>query len=177
VYKRQTPLTDLTKKLQPEKVKWNEKAEEAFVTLKNYLVSKPVMCLPNEDLPFVLRTDASDKATGAVLLQDHGQGLQPIAYASKKLNSAEVNYSTIEKECLGVVWGVKKFEPYLYGKKFTLETDHQPLQYLEKSKTENGRLMRWALQLQQYDFVVKVIKGIHNVGADYLSRLSTQDSD
>ncbi|KAK7113985.1 hypothetical protein V1264_000125 [Littorina saxatilis] len=166
------PLTDLTKKGLPERVVWNEECEEAFTKLKQSLVCKPVLLLPDIDKPYTVRSDASDIAIGAVLLQDQGQGLQPVAYASRKLNKAERNYSVIEKECLGVVWSIKKFEQYLYSVHFTLETDHQPLTYLQKTKTENGRLMRWALQLQQYSFTVKIIRGVDNVGADYLSRLN-----
>ena len=101
--------------------------------------------------------------------------LHPVFYASRKLNSAERNYSIAERECLAVVWAVKKFEPYLYGVHFTLETDHKPLQYLDRVKTENSRLMRWALQLQQYSFTTKVIRGKDNVGADLLSRMICVD--
>lgn len=163
-------LTDRTKKGHPEKVEWNVECEQAFDSLKEHLSQKPVIRLPDPSKEYTLRTDASDTGLGAVLLQDQGEGLQPIAYASKKLNGAETRYSTIEKECMAVVWGVKKFEPYIYGTHFTLETDHRPLQYLNRSKTENGRLMRWAIQLQQHNFTVKVIPGRDNVGADYLSR-------
>ncbi|KAK7114495.1 hypothetical protein V1264_000550 [Littorina saxatilis] len=129
--------------------------------------------MPDLALPYVVRTDASDRGMGAVLLQDQGKGLQPVAYASKKLNSAEQNYATVEKECLATVWGIQKFERYLYGRHFVLETDHQPLQYLQRMKPTNARLMRWALQLQPYDFTIKVIPGKDNVGADYLSRMTT----
>ena len=164
------PLTDRTKKGCPELVKWTEECERAFRTLKEKLIAKPIMILPDVNKPFVLRTDASDRGIGAVLMQDQGDGLHPVAYASKKLLDAETRYATIEKECMAIVWGVKKFEPYLYGTKFIIETDHKPLLYLQKSKTENGRLMRWALQLQQYTYSVRVIAGKDNVGADYLSR-------
>lgn len=164
------PLTDRTKKGCPELVKWTEECERAFRTLKGKLIAKPIMILPDVNKPFVLRTDASDRGIGAVLMQDQGEGLHPVAYASKKLLDAETRYATIEKECMAIVWGVKKFEPYLYGTKFIIETDHKPLLYLQKSKTENGRLMRWALQLQQYTYTVRVIAGKDNVGADYLSR-------
>ena len=164
------PLTDRTKKGQPEHVRWDDACEEAFAALKQKLGEKPIICMPDKSKQYTLRTDASDRGIGAVLLQDHGQGLQPVAYASKKLGGAETKYSTIEKECLAIVWGIRKFEPYLFGTHFIVETDHQPLQYLRKSKTENGRLMRWAIQLQQYHFTVKVIPGRHNVHADYASR-------
>ncbi|KAK7099406.1 hypothetical protein V1264_003549 [Littorina saxatilis] len=107
---------------------------------------------------------------GAVLLQDKGEGLQPIAYASKKLSETEQKYATVEKECLATVWGIQKCERYLYGRHFILETDHQPLQYLQRMKPTNARLMRWALQLQPYVFTVKIIPGKDNNGADYLSR-------
>ncbi|KAK7106829.1 hypothetical protein V1264_018042 [Littorina saxatilis] len=89
----------------------------------------------------------------------------------KKLNGAESRYATVEKECLATVWGMQKFERYLNGRRFTLETDHQPLKCLQKQPT-NPRLMRWALQLQPYAYTVQVIPGRDNHGADYLSRAS-----
>ncbi|KAK7492126.1 hypothetical protein BaRGS_00016600, partial [Batillaria attramentaria] len=90
--------------------------------------------------------------------------------ASRKLSDTEQRYATVEKECLAAIWGIKKFERYLYGKPFVLETDHQPLRYLQRMKPTNARLMRWALQLQPYEFRVRVIPGKDNLGADYLSR-------
>ena len=105
-----------------------------------------------------------------MLLQTENDEKLPVAYASRKLQDREKSYAVIEKECLAVVWGVQKFHQYLYGREFILETDHQPLTYLNKSKTENSRLMRWALLLQQYRFRIVAIKGSENVGADYLSR-------
>jgi len=82
----------------------------------------------------------------------------------------ESHYSTIEKECLAIVWAIQKFQNFLYGKSFVLETDHQPLEYLGKSQFQNGRLMRWALALQQYRIRIRAIKGSDNIGADFLSR-------
>jgi hypothetical protein len=96
--------------------------------------------------------------------------LFPVAYAGKKLNKCQRKYSVMERECLAVVWAVKKFEPYLYGKEFATETDHQPLTCVRKSKVANGRIMRWALALSPYRSRLKVIKGTENVGADNLSR-------
>ena len=165
------PLTDRTKGNLPNKIQWDGKCEIAYKTLKDILCSKPVCILPNHELKYVLRTDASDVGLGSVLLQDQGQGLQPIAYASRKLRGAELNYATIEKECYGIVWGVQKFEPYLYGNHFILQTDHRPLQYLDSVKSTSGRLTRWALILQPFNFTVEVIPGKDNVGADFLSRI------
>ena len=87
------------------------------------------------------------------------------------MRAAERNYSTVEKELLAVLEGVKKYYFYLYGDKFVLETDHLPLASLKTSKNANARLMRWALYLQQFQFSVRYIKGQMNVGADFLSRL------
>ena len=88
-----------------------------------------------------------------------------------KLLKREENYSVTEKECLAIVFGIEKFQKYLYGVEVSLETDHAPLAYLRKAKNESARLMRWALFLQNYSFAVKAIKGTDNIGADYLSRL------
>jgi len=104
-------------------------------------------------------------------MQDHGGKLFPICYASKKLSDAELNYSTIEKECLAVTWGIKRFHMHLYGVRFVLQTDHEPLKYMNSAKFTNNRLMRWAMFLQSYNMKVEAIKGSDNVGADYLSRV------
>ncbi|XP_052691254.1 uncharacterized protein LOC128169132 [Crassostrea angulata] len=164
------PLSDLTKKGQPNKVIWTESQQRAFDTLKHMLSERPILKLPEFNETFILRTDAADDGIGAVLLQMEDDEKLPVAYASRKLQPREKAYAVIEKECLAVVWGIQKFHQYLYGREFLLETDHQPLTYLNKAKTENSRLMRWALQLQPYRFRIIAIKGSDNVGADYLSR-------
>ena len=169
-----SPLTDLTKKNRPNSIKdWHDHHERAFQTLKNRLTSSPILRLPvfQEGKPFVLRTDASDIGLGAVLLQEfEGEGRLPIAYASKKLLPRERNYSVIEKECLGIIWGVEKFRKYLYGVEFLIETDHKPLSYMQTAKVLNPRIMRWAMKLQPYRFRIVAIRGRDNLGADYLNR-------
>ena len=89
---------------------------------------------------------------GAVLLQDHGGNRFPVAYASKKLDEAQRNYSTIEREALAVYWGIHKYSEFLMGKHFYLLTDHAPLTYLNSAKFQNARVMRWSLALQSYRF-------------------------
>ena len=165
-------LTDLTRKGQPRVLEWGEAQEKAFNSLKmkGLLASKPILKLRGMDKPFVLRTDASDKGVGAVLLQSHGGSLFPVAFASKKLSDRERKYSTMERECLAMVWGVKKFLLYLYGRPFVLQTDHQPLIFLNKAKLLNDRIMRWALFLQNHKMHIVSIKGADNVGADFMSR-------
>ena len=164
------PLTDLTKKGRPNQVDWQDEHERAFKTLKDMLTRSPILRLPDFDKEFILQTDASDSGVGAALLQRFEDGLFPIAYASKKLLQREKNYSVIERECLAIVFGIKKFQKYLYGTHFVLQTDHAPLTYIQRCKIESGRIMRWALFLQNYQFRVEAIKGSENVFADYLSR-------
>ena len=94
-----------------------------------------------------------------------------MVYASKKLASAETNYSTLEKECLGTVWGITKFWLYLVGKRFISQTDHQSLACINKTKYQNDRIMRSALALQRYNYTVQDIPGKDNIAADYLSRV------
>ena len=94
-----------------------------------------------------------------------------MAHASKKPESAETNYSTLEKECLDIVWGITKFRLYLAGKPLILQTDHEPLAYTNKTKYQNDRIMREARSLQGYDYTVQDIPGKNNEAADYLSRV------
>ena len=164
------PLTDLLKKGQPNAVKWEEPQERAFQTVRILLTRRPILRLPDPKRTFILRTDASNDGVGAVLMQVHDGKPYPVSYGSKKLTAAERNYSTIEKECLAIVWGVKKFELYLQGVPFVLQTDHQPLNYLNSAKFINSRVMRWAMYLQNFNIKLECIKGSENVGADYMSR-------
>lgn len=115
----------------------------------------------------MLSTDASNFALGAVL----SQGNHPVCYASRTLNDHERNYSTIEKELLAVVWSVKYFRTYLYGRKFTVRTDHKPLVWLHSLKEPNMKLQRWKIMLNEYDFNVEYLRGKENIVADGLSRL------
>ena len=125
---------------------------------------------PNYSQIFQLQTDASDVGVGAVLSQGGAED-QPIAYFSKKLLDRERNYSTVEKECLAILLGVKAFAIYLLGKPFVLRTDNRALVWLRTLKDKNARLIRWSLALQPYTFEIKHRKGTANANADALSRL------
>jgi len=115
---------------------------------------------------------------GAVLLLEDATGEQrPVAFASRKLQPRESNYSTIERECLARVWRITKFQEYVYGTEFFLETNHKPLQYLSQAKFQNGRLMRWALALQPHRFLLRAIRGKDNVKADCLRRNLLEEDD
>ena len=139
------PLTDMTKKGQPDKIAWKAAQENAFQTLKSLLAKEPILRLPDQNKRFIVRTDSSTDGLGAILLQEHQDTLFPVAYASRKLLPRESNYSTIELECLAIVWAIKKFEMYLYGKEFDIQTDHRPLTHIHRAKTLNKRIMRWAI--------------------------------
>ena len=165
------PLTDLTKKMAPNKVSWGKCQDQAFNKLKDRLIKSPVLRVPNCKEQFILRTDASDIGLGAVLGQDINGCKQPVAYASRKLLDREKNYTVMEKECLAVVWAIAKFHKYLFGQEFILETDHEPLLYINRSKLNNSRIMRWALALQPYRITVRAIAGKENRDADFLSRI------
>ncbi len=165
------PITDLTKKGQPNVVRWGDAQERAFQLLKQMLTQAPILRLPDLNRQFIVQADASDTGVGAVLLQEYDDGKFPVAYVSKKLLPRERRYSVIERECLALVYAVRKFNKYLYGKEFVLQTDHQPLAHICRFKAENSRIMRWALYLQTYQFRIEAIKGKDNVGADYMSRL------
>jgi len=162
------PLSQLTKKETP--FSWNKEQQHAFTLLKEALCNEPILQYPNFSLPFILTTDASNYAIGGVLSQKHDNGDLPIAYASRVLNPAEGNYSTIEKELLAITYCTNHFRPYLYGRKFTLITDHQPLTWIHKVKDPTSRLMRWRLKLEEYDYEVTYKCGTMNKNADALSR-------
>jgi len=163
------PLTELLKKNVP--YDWHEKAEAAFVTLKTVLTTEPLLQYPDFTRPFVLTTDASNDAIGAVLSQGPVGKDLPIAYASRTLINAEKNCPTIEKELLAIAWSCKYFRQYLYGRKFTIVTDHLPLTWIFSVKDPSSRLLRWRLKLEEYEYEVKYKKGSSNTNVDALSRI------
>lgn len=146
----------------------------AFRVLKQKLCSSPVLAMPDPDRDFILTTDASEVAVSGVLEQDHGDGPQPVAYASMKLTGAEKNYPVREKELLAQVTCMEHFRIYLTGRKFVLRTDHQSLASFDKQELASGRLARWAQRLAAFEYSVEYIRGKDNV-ADGLSRLTEGD--
>ena len=143
--------------------------ENAFNSLRQSLVVAPVLHSPNFELPFVVTTDASLVAVGAILEQDFGQGLQPVAYESRKLNPAETRYSAYERELLGMVWAIGKWRHYLEGKYFVVQTDHSSLRHLPNQPNVNRRIWKWVSILQGYDIEIRHIPGKVNP-ADALTR-------
>lgn len=170
------PLTMLLKKNQPWH--WSEAQVTAFKELKRLLTTTPILSQPDYSRPFLLRTDASNYALGAVLLQgESAKEEHPIEYASRLLSAAERNYSTTEREALAVVWAVEKFRGYIDGHPVQVISDHQPLKWLFSLKSPSGRLIRWAMKLQNFDLRVDYTPGKANVIADTLSRpVCTQET-
>jgi hypothetical protein len=166
-------LTDLTKKGQPEKVRWGPPEEDAFRRIKEALTTEPVLHAPNFNCPFLLQTDASDTGLGAVLSQVQDGEEHPVVYISRKLSPTEQRYATVEKEALAVKWAVLELRYYLLGRKFTLITDHAPLQWMARAKDTNARVTRWFLALQDFHFDVRHRAGAAHANADGLSRLWT----
>lgn len=163
------PLTSLFNKGTPWT--WGDDEELAFQALKYCLLAPPILAHPDFSRPFLVSTDASNYGVGAVLKQRRVDGEeQVIAYASRNLNQAETNYSATERECLAVIFAIVKFRPYLYGAKFSVITDHCALCWLMKVKNPNGRLVRWSLSLQDYDFEIIYKSGKKHLDADALSR-------
>lgn len=164
------PLTSCLKKknkIDPTKREY----VDAFERCKELLTNAPLLQFPDFTKPFVLTTDASNFAIGAVLSQGPIGSDKPVAYASRTLNDAETRYSTTEKELLAIVWATKHFRPYLYGKKFTICTDHRPLIWAKSITEPNSKLTRWKLRLAEFDYEVIHKEGKRNCNADALSRI------
>ena len=164
------PISDLLAGPFKRKFVWPDDCQSALELLQSKLASQPVLSLPDLRKPFIVRTDASSTGLGGVLLQDHEGVLHPVTFVSRKLLPREARYSTIERECLAIVWVVTKLGRYLWGRTFLLQTDHHPLTYLQSCVFKNPRIMRWSLLLQEYKFDVSSVAGVDNQFADVLSR-------
>lgn len=162
------PLHKLLKKGQ--RFAWGSEEQASFEKLKKSLTEAPVLACPDFSKPFVLQTDASDYGLGAALIQYSKDGDHVIAYASRSLTTSERKMSATEKECAAIVWGIEKMRPYLELYQFTVVSDHQSLKWLHSLDSPSGRLARWRMFLQQFDFTIKYRKGVLNRIADTLSR-------
>lgn len=162
------PLHELTES--GKEFLWMEACDKAFCTLKKNLTSTPILAYPTLDDLFILDTDASGMAIGAVLSQVQNGTEKVIAYFSRALKRVERNYCTTRRELLAVVDGIHHFQHYLYGRKFTVRTDHGALQWLMSFKDLEGQMARWLEILGTYDYEVVYRPGAKHGNADALSR-------
>lgn len=150
---------------------WSEDCQASFDYLKKLLSSSPILAPYDPSKPIELLTDASDFGLGVIMGQRNDENVpQVLAYASQLMSSAQRNYSTTDKELLGIIFGLEHFRPYCFGTKVKVITDHHSLCHLRKFKKVTGRLARWLLLLSEYDFEVVYRKG-EGHPPDCLSRL------
>ena len=165
------PLTELTKAKQP--FVWGEEQQIAFNTLKLALTTAPILAHANPRKAYILYTDASDKAIGAILVQKNDDGMEcVIAYLSHKLSETQRRWATIEREGFAVIYALKRFHPYLFGAQFEIHTDHKPLKSLFSAEIRNSKLQRWAIQISEYGAPIMYHPGKLNIRADMLSRIA-----
>jgi hypothetical protein len=167
------PLTRLLQK--DVEYDFDEECLHAFQTLKQSVISAPIMQPPDWNLSFEIMCDASDYAIGIVLGQRKEGKVHAIYYASKTLNDAQVNYATTEKELLVIVFAFEKFRSYIVNSKVIMYTDHTTIKYFLSKKDAKPRLIRWILLLQEFDMEIRDKKGSDNVVADHLSRMQHGD--
>eukprot|EP01052_Picozoa_sp_SAG31_P010131 SAG31_NODE_546_length_14230_cov_18.112660_1_plen_426_part_10 len=167
------PLNELLKKDVDVPEAWTERHSKATTELKRLLTSHPVLRQPDPGKQFEIIGDACDYAIGSALIQRYDGVPCVVAYCSRALHAAELNYSVQEKECLAIIYSLQKFRHYVLCSriKIRISTDHHSLQYLKKPKQAHGRIARWSMILSEYDYEVTYIKGTTNHVGDALSRL------
>lgn len=164
------PLTELLK-TKSKIIQWTDEAEQAFIAVKECLISTPVLCSPDFEKEFVIQTDASDVAVAGVLTQIQEGQERVISYFSHKLTTPQRNYHPAEKEALAALLSIQAFRGYIECCHFTLITDSSALTHILTTSWKVGsRCSRWSLNLQQYDMTIIHRKGKDNVVADALSR-------
>jgi len=152
--KRAKPLDARTRaEIPPDLPPPTDVAIAAFDDLRNALLCSPVLALPKTNRKLVVDVDACAEQVGCTLLQEEpGELLHPVGYWSRGFTAAEKNYSTTERECLGIVWAVLKFRHLVDGQWFLIRTDHQALSWIYSTTDSSGRLIRWRLRLSKYTF-------------------------
>jgi hypothetical protein len=165
------PMEKLLRK--DRKFQWNEDCQRGLDTLKEKMVTTPILVFPDWEKTFHVHVDASAIALGAILVQQGtGELDHPIVFASRKLSESEHNYNTTEREGLAMVYALQKFRHYLLGKHFKMFIDHSTLKYLVNKPVLGGRICIWLLLFQEFDFEVIVKPGKLNAGPDHLSRIT-----
>ena len=172
-----TPLSDMLRKGRP--FHWTAEHDVVWEKIRGYVENLKWLYHPDQTKPFVLYTDASDRAMGACLMQEQNGRYVPIEYLSKKFSEAKRKWPTCEQELYALLTAIVKWRPYLIMRHFTAYTDHKNLECLfsENGRSVNNRLNRWKLQLSEYDFTVKHLRGDRNVIADMLSRHGAVDKE
>lgn len=170
------PLTRLTTK--GAEFVWTERHQSAFCELRDALLRSNLLAHPDFSKPFKVTTDASDRAVGAMLSQEDDAGHDaPVAFYSRKLEPAQLNYDIVEKECLAIIEAVKQWRHYLSHARFLIETDHKPLTWLHSLKDPSRRQVRWSILMQEFGYEIKHKPGKANVVPDALSRLHAIHDD
>lgn len=169
----------LTRLLQKDaKWVWNDEHTQAFETLRDRLINAPIMAFPDFTRPFHITTDASTVAIGYYLsFYDENNKERVVCYGGRNLHQNEKAWSTVELEALAIVEAIRQFSVYLSNSKFTIHSDNVSMQWLNSIKNANGRLLRWSLLLQSYNFDVIHKSGKLNPVADFLSRRTYPESD
>ena len=163
-------LAPLTELIGTKKYIWDDRCENAFKQMKALVASDTLLVYPDHNKPFEIDTDASDYQLGGVIKQDG----KPVAFYSRKLNSAQKNYTTIEKELLSVVETLREFRTMLWGSEIVVNTDHKNLTH-RLSEYTTQRVTRWRLLLEEFGPTFKYKKGVDNTVADALSRVPTKE--
>lgn len=165
------PNKPYLKESEPFGERWDDSCTQAFHEIIHYLTHAPVLAFADPVKPYVLHVDASFKGLGAVLYQPQEDGLKPVAFASRKLSQSEKRYPIHQLEFLSLKWAVvDRFHDYLYGARFTVRTDNNPLTYVLSTAKLNAVGHRWLAALSTYDFDVQYRPGKQNIDADILSR-------
>lgn len=151
---------------------WGEQEENCFIELKNILSNEPILKFYDPEKEIKISSDSSKSGLGAVLLQKYDNEWCPVAYASRAMTSAEMNYAQIEKECLGITFACERFHQYIFGQPVTIETDHKPLVAIMKKPLGDCpiRIQRLLLRLQKYAIELTYIPGTFLYTSDALSR-------
>jgi hypothetical protein len=161
------PLTSMASK--NVKFNWTDEHQKAFENIKKIIYIEVMLTFPDFSKPFHIYTDASDKQLGTVITEDE----KPIAFYSRKLDSAQQRYTTGDQELLSIVESLREFRNILLGYKIIVHTDHKKLTYAEST---SDRVMRCRLFIEEFGPEFRHIKGKHNLIADALSRLDLDDS-
>lgn len=164
------PLNKMTRK--SATYEWTPECEDAFQTLKKKLLSPTILQYPNFEEEFIITVDASTFACGGILSQNIDNKDLPIAYISRTFEKGEKNKPIIEKELLAIHFAIMTFEPYVWGKHFTVRTDHKPLVHLYNLKNPTSKLSQIRMDLDKFNFTIVYIPGKLNVTADALSRIT-----